>query len=111
MIMPFTELLICVRENANRNAGIKLPNKPVSNTKPYSLNGTIFIARKTIGSETSIEILTRIEANSMGEKTSNPFLIRMYEVPQMRVSDKRINQLEKVLRDDIKLLRRQMKDY
>jgi hypothetical protein len=93
LMIPFNELLRCVSENANKNAGNKLPNSPVRITNLYNLLGMVSNALGRKGNDANKEMPTRVAANSCGEKTNNAFLIRIYDDPHIRVRKKNIKRM------------------
>jgi len=84
--IPFTALPLLVIESENKNAGAPLPKKPVAKTTQYFWRGIVLSARIARGSETKNEMLIRRQASSIAEKPTSDFLIRMYEVPHIKVS-------------------------
>ena len=85
--MPFTALPLLVIESENKNAGAPLPKIPTKSMVRYFCLGIVCKARIANGIATKPEMLMRKHANSMAVKPSSDFFIRMYEVPQIAVSN------------------------
>ena len=90
--MPLTELSLFVIERAKRNAGIALLKSPTNSSVIYFSLGTNLMAPTATGKAQRPEIPIRKQVNSTGVKAINPFLIRIYEVPQINVSKPSSNQ-------------------
>ena len=90
--MPLTALPLLVMERAKRNAGAPLPKIPICSMVKYFCRGIVRNAFSAKGAEHKNEMLIRSDASSRGVKPKSPFLIRIYEVPQMTVRRKRRSQ-------------------
>ena len=81
--MPVNELVISVCAIANRKAGIKIEITPIKIIYPHFSFGTVLIFGIAYGSKNKNANESRSEPNCPGEKTSNPFLIKIKELPQI----------------------------
>lgn len=82
-IIPAIELSILVCAVANKKAGIKIPIMPERNGFQYWFVGSAFKFTNAKGNNTMDAAVTRSAPTSSGENTSNPFFIRIKDVPQM----------------------------
>lgn len=83
-ITPATELSIFVWAKENKKEGIKIPTIPDSISLPKSDfdNPRNLVTAK--GNTKNAAEATRSDPTSSAENTTNPFLIRIKDVPQMR---------------------------
>ncbi len=91
--IPANELLMPVSALVNRNAGIKLPNKPIPKN-PFQCGQSSFLrCLKMSGERNKKAISIRMAATSSLVYTSNPRFININELPQMRASAMKMDQL------------------
>lgn len=87
---PATELLIWVCAKENRNAGIPLPVRPTATNLYHCDQSISFLCQYTIGAKANDDIPNRKQANCIGSKASNDFLISIKEHPQTILRNKRM---------------------
>ena len=81
-----TELSISCSAKANKKAGKKLPTKAEIIIHFHCLKVISFNLLKVKGINAKAEIIILIEPSSIAVKPTNPFFIRMKELPQMNES-------------------------
>ena len=102
--IPAKELSMPVCAFAKRNAGKPLPINPTSTRYFHSLNFSflILVIAKGLRTRKVIEILNA--PTSALEKVSNPRLIKIKELPQIRARPARMLQAITMLREEVLLL-------